>query len=107
MAPVLWLAEAVSAIRKSVFFQAISAEDGLLALDDLLALDIETITIDPLLCRTAFEWAGRLRQATAYDGFYLALAEQMGAELWTADKRLANAAQQAGVTWVRWIGEEG
>lgn len=37
----------------------------------------------------------------------LALAERLGAELWTADGRLVWEAQQAGVTWVRWVREEG
>jgi hypothetical protein len=29
-----------------------------------------------------------------------------GAELWTADQRLANGAQQVGVTWVHWVDEK-
>ena len=33
------------------------------------------------------------------------LAEELGAELWTADRRLVNGAHQAGVIWARWIGE--
>jgi predicted nucleic acid-binding protein len=43
-----------------------------------------------------------------YEGDLLAevKAEQEGAELWTADKRLANGARQAGVSWVHWIGQD-
>jgi predicted nucleic acid-binding protein len=100
----LWLAEAVSAIRRSVHLQVISLEEGLLAIDDLLALDIETIPLDAQLCRSAFDWANRLGQSRAYDGFYMALSERLKAELWTADERLANTAQQVGVPWARWIG---
>ena len=55
--------------------------------------------------RIAFDWATRLRQKGAYDGFYLAAAEQLGAELWTADQALVNNALQVGVSWVRWMGE--
>jgi predicted nucleic acid-binding protein len=40
-----------------------------------------------------------------YDAHYLPLAAQEGAKLWTADKRLANAAQQVGISWMHWIGE--
>jgi predicted nucleic acid-binding protein len=105
VAPMLWLAEAVSAIRMSVYVQMISLEEGLIAIDDLFALDVETIPLDAQLCRSAFEWAGRLGQGRAYDGFYLALSEQMRAKLWTADRRLVNGAQQAGASWVCWIGE--
>jgi predicted nucleic acid-binding protein len=55
--------------------------------------------------RSAFDWATRLHQKAAYDGFYLAAAEQLGAEFWTADKALANNAGQLGVSWVHWMGE--
>ncbi|HSR30541.1 MAG TPA: type II toxin-antitoxin system VapC family toxin [Anaerolineae bacterium] len=53
----------------------------------------------------ALRWADRLGHSKAYDAHYLALAEQEGIELWTADRRLANGAQQAGAHWVHWIGE--
>ncbi len=40
----------------------------------------------------------RLNRAAAYDSFYLALAESLGCELWTADQRLHNAVD---LPWVR------
>ena len=52
--------------------------------------------------RLAFDWTVRLKRAAAYDSFYLALAETMECELWTAEKRLCNAVDQP---WVRWAGE--
>jgi predicted nucleic acid-binding protein len=55
--------------------------------------------------RIAFDWATRLRQKAAYDGFYLAAAEQLGAELWTADQALVSNALQVGASWVHWMGE--
>jgi len=61
--------------------------------------------MEPHRCQAVLEWAGRLNQSRAYDAFYMALAEELGAEFWTADQRLARAAQQAGVTWTHWIGE--
>jgi hypothetical protein len=36
----------------------------------------------------------------AYDSFYLGLAERLGCELWTADRRLRNAVD---LPWVRGI----
>jgi len=96
----LWLAEVVSAIRRIAHLGMISAEEGLAAIEDLFALEVEVIALDAPLCRAAFAWAGRLGQSKAYDSFYLALAEQLEAELWTADERLANSARQAGVSWV-------
>jgi predicted nucleic acid-binding protein len=55
--------------------------------------------------RSAFDWSTRLRQKAAYDGFYLAAADQLKAELWTADRSLANNAKQIGAKWVHWMGE--
>jgi predicted nucleic acid-binding protein len=51
-------------------------------------------------------WARRIGQIVAYDAVYLALAQGMNAEFWTADKRLATAAQNAGVNWVHWLGQK-
>jgi predicted nucleic acid-binding protein len=57
------------------------------------------------LRQAALSWATRLHQKAACDGFYLAAAEQLGAELWTADQALANNARQLGASWVHWMGE--
>jgi predicted nucleic acid-binding protein len=105
VAPTLWLAECIAAIRGSVYARVISPQEGRVAVGDLFDLGVETAPMDQELCRSAFEWAERLGQARAYDGFYLALAERLGAELWTADGRLARGAQQAGAVWVRGVGE--
>jgi predicted nucleic acid-binding protein len=45
----------------------------------------------------------RLYGRSVYDSSYLALAEQEGADLITADERLFNAVQKD-LPWVRWIG---
>jgi predicted nucleic acid-binding protein len=104
-APVLWLAEATSSIRRAVYAKILSDDNGHRAIEQLFALEIETVSLSETLCKAAFDWAARLGQARAYDGFYLALADALGAEFWTADRRLVNGAKQAGVSWVRWIGE--
>jgi len=105
IAPMLWLGECVSAIRRRVYNRAISLEEGQGALEDLFALRVEAIPMGPELCQSALAWAERLGQARAYDAFYLALAEQFRTDLWTADRRLGNAAQQLGLDWVRRTGE--
>jgi len=38
----------------------------------------------------------------SYDAYYLALAEQLGAEFWTADRRLSRAVQSH-LDWVHLI----
>jgi predicted nucleic acid-binding protein len=100
VAPALWLAECASAVRRSVYAAALSEEEGRTALEDLFALEVETLPLTLQQTRSAFEWAQRLRQAQAYDGFYLALAQELEAEFWTGDRRLAHGAQQAGAGWV-------
>lgn len=105
VAPDLWLSESTSVIRRLVFHKIISPAQGKTAIDDLFSLGVETTPLDKVLCQRAFEWAERFRQAKIYDSLYVALAEQLGAELWTADKRLVNRAAQIGVTWIHWVGE--
>lgn len=100
VAPALWLAECASAVRRSVYSGALSEEEGRTALEDLFALEVETLPLTLQQTRSALEWAERLRQAQAYDGFYLALAQELGAEFWTGNRRLAQGAQQAGAGWV-------
>ena len=51
----------------------------------------------------ALELASELQQGAVYDAHYLALAEEFGCELWTADQRFYRAAE--GVGNVHWIGE--
>ncbi|HZQ99551.1 MAG TPA: PIN domain-containing protein [Chloroflexota bacterium] len=72
---------------------------------DLRALGVELVPMTADHARSALRWAARVRQSRAHDGFYLAVAEELGTELWTADQRLANAAQAAGAGWAHWIGE--
>ena len=55
------------------------------------------------LHRRALELATELQQGAAYDAHYLALAESLGCELWTADQRFHRAAEGGGN--VHWIGD--
>ena len=103
-APDLWLAECVSAIRAYTFVGDLGEAEGSAAIDALFRTDVELVPLDRDLCHAAYRWSGRLRQRRAYDGFYLALAEHLATELWTADRRLLNASRALGLTWVRWAG---
>ena len=58
-----------------------------------------------IFCVEALRWATRLNQRPAYDAFYLAVAQRLDAELWTADRRLCHNARQAGADWVHFMDE--
>jgi len=104
-APELLIAETVSVIRRGIFDRWITEEEGQVAVEDLYRLGVEIVPSDAGICQAALAWAGRLGQSKAYDGFYLAVAERQGAELWSADEKLANRAKQLNLSWIRWIYE--
>lgn len=106
IAPALWAYEVTSALHKIQFLAGVSDQIASQALQAILDLGIEMFEPDNETCSRAYVWATRLKQASAYDGFYLALAEMTGAEFWTADRRIARAARQSGAGWVHWIGKE-
>jgi predicted nucleic acid-binding protein len=100
-APTLWLYELTSAFNKAVHTEAITVAEGLRALHLAQQLNVQLIAPDEAQIRRAYECTRQLDRATAYDSFYLALAESLSAELWTADKRLYYAANRS---WLRLIG---
>ena len=104
-APQLWLNEVTSAIHKVCMKKQVSEKNAREALEAVLSLGIELYDQDIDLCRKAFDWATKLNHLAAYDSFYVALAQRLNAELWTADESLYKRSNQIGVTCVRWIGE--
>lgn len=104
-APRMWLNETTSVLHKIFKQNLVSEEQSREALEALLNLSIDFYEVDADACRQAFQWATRLDQHQAYDGFYLALAELLDASFWTTDQRLVNRARQLGIPWIFWAGE--
>jgi len=100
-APTLWLYEITLALCKVVRFGDLQPAEGQRALALARRLGVHLIPPDDAQARLAFEWTVRLNRAAAYDSFYLALAETLQCELWTADRRLGSAID---LPWVRWAG---
>lgn len=101
--PLLWEYELASALAKAAHLRLLTPDEASRALEQLLQLNLYRVAPDIELHRAALRWASRLGQAAAYDAQYLALAERLGAELWTADRSLADHADHCGVRWVRSI----
>jgi len=105
-APRLWLSETTSAIRFLLSQKEITSNEAEEALRTVHGLRVEIINEDEESSLRALELAGKLGQSKAYDAFYLALAEKLGVEFWTADERLFNRCKKdLKLSWVHWIGE--
>lgn len=86
-APDLIDVETVAVLRKRWIAGDLTAQRFSDAIDDLEDLDLARYPTLPLM-RRAFELRDNL---TAYDAVYVALSEQLGCTLLTADRRLATA----------------
>ena len=87
-APDLVDVETVSVLRKRWLAGTVSEKRFATAVDDLTQLDLERYPTLRFMHR-AFELRANVM---AYDSAYVALAEELGCELLTADRRLASAA---------------
>ena len=103
--PLLWVYEVTTGLRRAMWEKLIDQTELDEALDLVDALDLEMVRPSRELTRAALGWAARLDQSKAYDGQYLAVAELLKAEFWTADRRLARSLADRGVPWSHWIGE--
>ena len=100
-APTLIHYELVSVVRKWVYRKLSTPNDAKFALDILLNYPVQTYS-DHSLFRRAYELAEQYNFPSAYDSQYLALAERLACDFWTADERLFNTlnGQFAGIHWI-------
>jgi predicted nucleic acid-binding protein len=85
--PYLLPAETSNILRRATLAHDVSDEQASLAHADLIDFDIELFPFEPFASRV---W--QLRQnLTAYDGWYVALAESLDCPLFTLGGRLARA----------------
>ena len=102
VAPALLLFELTSVLRNKVHRGLLNLEEGEKAFDAVHRLPVQVLAPSNLH-RRAWELATRFNRPAAYDAHYLALAEMMNCEFWTADERLFNAVRDE-LSWVRWLG---
>lgn len=97
LAPDLLLLEVANALRKLALMRSISDVAADKAVSRLSELGIAIVAPAPLL---ADAWALR-NQFTIYDALYVALAQNLGIPLVTADVRLSRAMKGTGAeTWI-------
>lgn len=103
--PGLWDYEVASGLRKLWSQQALNREQAFAGLELIMTLHIVRYSADLNLLRSALRWAEKLGQNKTYDAQYIALAEHLSAEFWSADERLVNRLKDLGAPFVHWIGE--
>lgn len=102
-APYLMPVEVANALHRRVTLGELSVSDAVRLLEYLLASGIELRDAPDLHVR-ALQLASHLHQGAVYDAHYLALADILGCEYWTADERFYRAAAPS-LRNVHWIGE--
>jgi predicted nucleic acid-binding protein len=95
-APELLSYEVASALTRLVATRAMSPRQVELAWDDLNELPVVRHPLAEALPRVV-DIALRLQRQSAYDAAYIALAQELDADLWTLDGPLARNAQAAGL----------
>ncbi len=103
LAPSWYACEVSNVLFQRVRAEQITAEKARLDLLDLLGL-ITVTDYEPAVATRALALAIQVGQRATYDCHYLALAEYLDCEYWTADQRFWTATREA-FSHVRWIGD--
>jgi predicted nucleic acid-binding protein len=102
VAPPLFLSEGISVIRNRAYRKHLLADEADEAAKSFLNLPVEIVSPSGLVER-AWELSKKFERPNAYDSHYLALAENLQREFWTADERLFNTLR-AELVWVKFLG---
>lgn len=105
IAPSLLPFEVVSTLRRLLYHEEITREEGEAAFQRFHAFKIR-LSHRKALFSLAWDLAKQFNRPRAYDTAYLAMAQLNECEFWTADERLYNTVR-AELPWVRWVGESG
>jgi predicted nucleic acid-binding protein len=101
--PRLFRSEITAVMRKAVYQERISYNEGRKMLNQLLAYPVKFYE-DELLLQTAYELAEYFKRPRAYDTQYMALAQRFACQFWTADERMFNAVSGQ-FSNIRWLGD--
>lgn len=101
IAPTLIMYEVANAFHRAVVAEQIIQTEAEDLLEEALALGIRFYG-DQELHKDALKLANLFRLPATYDAHYLALANRLNVELWTADRRLFKAVSGS-LSWVKLI----
>jgi len=99
-APALFVWECLNAVRRAMVAQRLSQERAAAARADVLELPITLASLEDVAERVWERFVLEFDLPTVYDALYLALASDLGCELWTEDYRLYRAVHDR-LSWVR------
>lgn len=102
VAPRLFRSEITAVVRKVVYQERMTPEQGRNMLAKLLIYPVEFYEDDELL-KEAYELAVRFNRPRAYDSQYMALANRFQCNFWTADERLVNSVRSH-FSRIYWLG---
>jgi predicted nucleic acid-binding protein len=103
VAPYLLPVEGANVLYRRAVQQDLSLQAAIRLLGEFISAGIELMEPGGFHQR-ALNLADSLRQGAVYDAHYLALADMIGCELWTADERFFRAANTL-FPDIHWIGE--
>jgi predicted nucleic acid-binding protein len=99
VAPFLLGFEITAVLRKKVYRGLLTPHEGMLAFRAAHEQGIQLLH-PPDIHQRAWDLSIRFNRPTAYDSYYLALADSLGCEFWTGDERLYRAVGDH-LPWVR------
>ncbi|ETX02635.1 MAG: hypothetical protein ETSY1_02875 [Candidatus Entotheonella factor] len=99
--PVFWDYEIANGLNKAVARGDLNSEQGREAVCLILAVQATRVPLPSPV--ESYELSQRF-QRSVYDSWYVALAQQIDGEFWTADRKLYNALQGQ-LPFVRWLGD--
>ena len=90
--PSMLPAEVANAIHQRIRRDLLSIDSAAEAIDDFMMAGLDILDTTSLSPR-ALEIANQLGQGAVYDSYYLALAETLDCDFWTADAQFQRAAR--------------
>ncbi len=101
--PWLWFFESHATLRSRITTGELDEAEAMRAWRALLGHGVSAVSPEGMFDR-AWVLARELSQRRTYDMAYFAVAELLGCELWTADKKVVNAAQGR-FPWLHYVDE--